>query len=164
MAVWCNDPEHEAARHATRSVICGHCGGAMRPTSTQTAWGLRYECSECGLNTPILTALRMEARYQGPCETCGGSQLSVSGHKIWCSGHILYRDNRDGTPCIVCGAPIRNGIGHDDDCMIGGECDVCAAPYQPSGTDHCGAEGVCWEHCTDPVGHDPFALAQELMA
>ena len=26
------------------------------------------------------------------CTTCGGARLSGTGHKVWCSGHILSPD------------------------------------------------------------------------
>ena len=71
--------------------------------------------------------------------------------------HLTEPCPDEATPCLVCGAPILNGLGHDDDCPIGGACD-CGKRYQPSGSDHCGEEGTCWEHCADPRGHDPMRL------
>jgi hypothetical protein len=43
----------------------------------------------------------------------------------------LIADAEHGTPCLVCGAPILNGIGHDAGCMadrLAERCDYCAAP------------------------------------
>lgn len=31
----------------------------------------------------------MTDRPTRDCETCGGARLSGTGHKVWCSGHIL---------------------------------------------------------------------------
>jgi len=37
----------------------------------------------------------------------------------WCTGCIDCAAEY-GTPCLVCGAPILHGIGHDAGCMVGG--------------------------------------------
>lgn len=39
---------------------------------------------------------------------------------------------RGGTPCLVCGAPIKSGKGHDESCGLIAEveprCDICGEP------------------------------------
>ena len=44
----------------------------------------------------------------------------------------------------------------DDEYEDYGSCSVCGHEYAVyDNTDHCADEGRCWEHCTDPISHNP---------
>jgi hypothetical protein len=59
--------------------------------------------------------------------------------------------------------PEDDGYPYDDEDEDSfGVCDhaTCNATYLVSGSDHCTTEGLCWQHCTDRLAHDPYYLIQ----
>lgn len=68
----------------------------------------------------------------------------------------LRADREYGTPCLVCGAPVLNGIGHDAGCMAGKETHAFRAGSESYGQ----AETecfYCWRH-EDEHDEQPLEL------
>lgn len=111
----------------------------MRLTTYPCACGARSAIEHPPTGCPLATADPMAGL---PARSCNNPEHEARRAE-------LRADREHGTPCLVCGAPIVNGFGHDEGCMARRECEACGGPVRNlRETKDRGLVGDCPEHGT----------------